>query len=330
MLQQKLAEPTRLHRRHGVLEFHRELSAVRKCIRPGAVVHGHDFTDTAALFKALFLHPGKTVKHQRRINGKLLCKVIHDICPLLHYAEGAAAARHCDAYTALVMNHGEAFDEADFAGPCDMRSAAGAHIGVRNRDDTDPAGEFLLAAVLDVFKFFLRWVSDFNRKVLVNTPVCLALDLHQLIPGERAGQINRDDIITHVVSDIFITVMRMNKPRDNVLAAVILHQVEPPRPVDLSMDRSTFRQRRIGIMNNHIIRPALNILYVNRKAVGVSVRRECAVLHGVFSIHLQNPAVRRLSPALRIKSSVIKNHFEAWAFRCMNRCTGNHLCIKFT
>ena len=151
--------------------------------------------------------------------------------------QGTAAAGHLNADAALEPDHTEQPDKTDFAGGFHMGTAAGAQITAGELHQPHVTGQLLFAAIGQGSQGLRVGVKDRNRRVGPRGLIGPALDVGKLLHGQFAVEIDGNDVMAYMKSHIVITVGRVNETADDMLAAVLLHEVQPPLPVNGALHR---------------------------------------------------------------------------------------------
>ena len=198
---------------------------------------------------------------------------------------------------------GENFDQPDFAGARHMRSAAGADVHARERHDAHVAGQLLFAAVGDGFQRFRIRMRDLRRDIAPDRGVGLLLDRAKLLRGQDAGKIDGDPVRTHVEAHVVIAEAPVDDAAEQMLTAVLLHEVEPPLPVERAVYGRAGRERGVAVVDDLAAAP----MCVRHAHTG-----EC-------------PGVAGLAAALRIERRPVEHDVVA----VLSGRAGEHLRIKF-
>jgi hypothetical protein len=119
--------------------------------------------------------------------------------------------------------------------------------------------------------------------------VGLPLDLAQLFLRDRAGEVDRDHVRAHVEAHVVPAEGRVHEPLTDVLAAVLLHEIEAPLPVDLARDLRALRQGSLAPVDD----PALPLVRVSHAHAAERAR------------------VAGLAAALGVKSGPVQLHVPA-------------------
>lgn len=125
-----------------------------------------------------------------------------------------------------------------------MGAAAGAGVGPGKGDDAHPAGEGLLAAVLQDLQLLGGGKGDLNGVVLPDVAVGRLLQLLNLLLGELHAEIDGDHVAPHVKAYVFTAIAGVSDPGDDMLPGVVLHQVEAAGPVNVPLHLGAGLQRR--------------------------------------------------------------------------------------
>ena len=143
-----------------------------------------------------------------------------------------------------------------------MGPAAGADVRPREFDQTQRTCDHLFAAVVLRAGGFTFVIADLRLPIRPDGLVRQPLDLHQIVPVQRTGEVDRDQVAAHVEADVLPAVEPVHDAGDDVLAGVLLHQVEASVPVDLpvhsSVQRSRHRvdDRAVPLLHVEDLRPA--------------------------------------------------------------------------
>ena len=147
--------------------------------------------------------------------------------------EGTAAAHQLDAHPIPEFLHGQQLDQPHLGGIIYMGAAAGAAVRPGELHNPHLTGEGLLAPVADVLQLLGGGVCNFYRLVnLPEVPVGGLLQRGELLFGEGAVEVDGDHLRPQVEAYILAAPEIVGQPGDDVLPRVLLHQVEPPVPVD--------------------------------------------------------------------------------------------------
>ena len=198
---------------------------------------------------------------------------------------------------------GENLDQADLAGRLDMRAAAGADVHAREGHDAHLARQLLFAAIRDGAERFGVRICDLDRKVSADGLVCLPLDLAKLLRGEQTRKVDGDHLGAHVEAHIVIAEAAVDDAADKMLAAVLLHEVKAPLPVQHAADMRPRCERLLAVVDDLAV-PLMGI------GNGHAAKRPC---------------VARLAAALGIKRRLVEHHVKA----VLSWRAGEHLRIKF-
>ena len=91
-----------------------------------------------------------------------------------------------------------------------------------------------------------------RRKIGPDGLVRGALQLLQGLLVHLAVKIDRHEVRTEVEADVLIAEARVDEAGDEMLAGVLLHEVQPPRPVDLARHVRADRQGRRAAMQHRL------------------------------------------------------------------------------
>ena len=184
---------------------------------------------------------------------------------------------------------GEQLDEPDFAGAPDVGAAAGAKIQIRESDDPHLAGQLLFTPVGQRRQLLLGGPENLHLRVPPDGLVGPGLDFRQGLRLHGTVEIDGHGVVTHVEAHVVIAKAGVDQAADNVLAAVLLHQVEPPVPVDLALHGFANLQRMVAVVDD----PAAGFVGIGDPDTA------------------QDALVAGLAAALGIKRRPVQNHVVA-------------------
>ena len=207
------------------------------------------------------------------------------------------AAEKLEADAALMAEHGEDLDRADLAGGQYMRATAGAEVGTTEVHDAYIAGERLFRAVVDRLQLFRGRPDRAHTTILEDDGIGLLLDRHQLLPAERAVEIDGHHV-THVEADIVIAIVAVHETGHDMLTGVVPAVAHAARPVDHAVNCLADRQRPVHGMQyaDDDIAPCIPLLLTAHR---VGHRHLLHIQHGGLT---DGTVVRILTTALRIEA----------------------------
>lgn len=91
-----------------------------------------------------------------------------------------------------------------------------------------------------------------RRKIGPDGLVRGALQLLQSLLIHLAVKIDRHEVRAEVEADVLIAEARVDEAGDEMLTGVLLHEVQPPRPVDLARHVCTDRQSRRAAVQHRL------------------------------------------------------------------------------
>ena len=118
-----------------------------------------------------------------------------------------------------------------------MRAAARAAVRAGEGHDAHVALERLFAAVVDRVQLRAAVELNVDGVILIDVPVRHRFDLQQLLPRNVGVEVDGHALRAHVEAHVVAAVARADQPRADVLAGVLLHMVEAPRPIKPPMHR---------------------------------------------------------------------------------------------
>ena len=170
-----------------------------------------------------------------------------------------------------------------------MGAAAGAAVRSRPGDNADLTGKGLLAAVVQSLQLVWRRKGDVDGMVLPDVPVGQPLHLQHVLRRQPGVEIDGHQIVSDVKAHIVTVEFSAQDAADDVLAAVLLHEVKPPLPVNAPLYRLSHRERPVAEMQ-HLAVPLPDVLH--RRAA-------------------QYPPIRRLAAPLRIEGRAVQYYSPA-------------------
>ena len=146
-------------------------------------------------------------------------------------------------------------------------------------------------------------MRDLRRDIAPDRGVGLLLDRAKLLRGQDAGEIDGDPVRTHVEAHVVIAEAPMDDAAEQMLTAVLLHEVEPLLPVERAVYGRAGRERGVAVVDDL----AAALMCVRHAHTG-----EC-------------PGVAGLAAALGIERRPVEHDVVA----VLSGCAGEHLRIKF-
>ncbi len=156
--------------------------------------------------------------------------------------QGPLTADHLDPHTGAEPDAAEQLDQADLAGALHMDAAAGAGIVSGNLHDPHRPGQRPLGAVENIRQFLGRRRPDLQGDIAVDGLVGFALDFRQILRRDDAVKVNGGHVGAHVETHIVMAVGGVDQSGDDVLAGVLLHQVEAVVVVHDALDGFSHNQ----------------------------------------------------------------------------------------
>ena len=197
---------------------------------------------------------------------------------------------------------GEEFDEADLAGVRHMDAAAGAKIHRAHAHQPHGALNDLFASVGKLGKGFPIRPEHLHGQIRPDGLVGLQLQGLELLVGEEAVEVDGHGVAPHVKAHVVQAIVGEDQSRDDVLAAVLLHEREAPVIVEDAGDRGAHRQRLFQIVDDFPVH-------------GMDVGDGHAV---------QRALIAGLAAALGVEGRAVEHHVVA-VLACL---TGEHLRRK--
>ena len=127
------------------------------------------------------------------------------------------------------------------------------------------------------------------RVILPDVLVGAALDVQRLLPADVGVVVDGHGVRAHVEAHVVAVEGTAQHTGHDVLAGVLLHVVEPPRPVDMAADLRAHGQRPVAQVGDD----------------------------AVLLVHVQHPGVPQravvggLPAALRVKGRAVEHHRKA-------------------
>ena len=197
--------------------------------------------------------------------------------------------RHLDADPVPELLAGEELYQPHLAAPADVGAAAGAAVRAGPGDDPHRALQGLLAAVRQGGQGFAVGPAGLHRVVLPDVLVGQGLDLRHVLRRQGGVEVDGHQVPADVEAHVVAVVPGAEDAADDVLPAVLLHEVEAAGEVDLPRYRLSHRQRA-GAQVDHL--PLL--------LMGVGDRYAA-----------QDALVTRLAAPLGVEGRAVQNHLPA-------------------
>ena len=150
----------------------------------------------------------------------------------IEIGHGPAAAHQLDAHAVPEALDAQQLDQSDLSGGGDVGAAAGAGVRPGEGDDAYLPVNGLLAPVVYMLQLLRGGVKDLRGAVLPQVAVDLRLQLLQLCLVQFYVQVDGDHVGSHVEADVVTAIFGVGQAGDDMLAGVLLHQVEPTLPVN--------------------------------------------------------------------------------------------------
>ena len=141
-----------------------------------------------------------------------------------------------------------------------------------------------------------------QRYIFHDDLICLFFNFHQFIPCQWSVEINLNDFLSHMKTDIIISICLMDQTRNNMLTCMILHMIKPSLPVDFTADCCSRKNSVFHIMHNF----------------------------SIFAMHIKDfysidcAMIRILSSTFRIECSIRKNSHPS----ILSLYAFNNFCLK--
>ena len=184
-----------------------------------------------------------------------------------------------------------------------MRAAAGAAVRAGEGDDAHIARKRLFAAVRYGIKLCTAIEMNVDGVVFIDVLIGARLERKKRFPRNVGVKVDGGDLRAQVEADIVAAVLCADQTGTDVLAGMLLHVVEAPRPVKRAMHRRTGAQRSVAQVRDHA-------------ALFTHVKHLYSVEHA---------AVAWLPAALGVTSGLIQNDRPA----ALSLLTGEHRGGKF-
>ena len=216
-------------------------------------------------------------------------------------------AQEGQACAALVRRRIGQEQEPDLAGAAAVRRAAGAAVRALDRHDADRRGQPLgLLAKRQAGDRVLTLVADGgDGQIPRGQLVCKVLHLPHLLGRQRLVQIDRAADGVQMKADVRRAKQRIRRIGEQVLAGVLLHEVEAARPVDFGLHGGAHGQRGVRMVQEHAVR-----------LVAAGDR------HG-DPLRAQQPGIAGLAAGIGKEHGAVENDIEA--IRCLR--AGEHLRV---
>ena len=159
--------------------------------------------------------------------------------------------RHLDTDPVPELLAGEELYQPHLAAPADVGAAAGAAVRAGPGDDPHRALQGLLAAVRQGGQGFAVGPAGLHRVVLPDVLVGQGLDLRHVLRRQGGVEVDGHQVPADVEAHVVAVVPGAEDAADDVLPAVLLHEVEAAGEVDLSRYRLPYRQRA-GAQVDHL------------------------------------------------------------------------------
>lgn len=127
-----------------------------------------------------------------------------------------------------------------------MGAAAGAHVRAGELCDAHGTLQRLFAAVGQSGQLLRRGIPDADGVVGPDVGVGAPLHLQRLLPGNGGVIVDSDHVRAHVEAHVVAVECAAQQAGDDMLAGVLLHMVEAPRPVDVAADLRAYGQRPVA------------------------------------------------------------------------------------
>ena len=199
------------------------------------------------------------------------------------------AASHFHPGTAPEAHGGQELYQTHFAGGRHMDTTAGTAVSAGDLHDPHRPAQLLFGAVEHARQLLGRGIPAFDREIAPQECICFLLDLRQIPFRDHTIKIDGHHIRTHMKTHIVVAIAPVDDAGDDVLAGVLLHQVEAPLIINGAADFRAHFQRPITQMD-HFFAPLLYIQNFHRT---------------------KKPQVAGLAAAFRIEGRGIQHHFPA-------------------
>ena len=159
-----------------------------------------------------------------------------------------------------------------------MGAAAGAPIRTGKLRDPHRAGQLLFAAIGQSGQLLRGGVPDVDGVVGPDISVGLPLHLQRLFPCDGGVVVNGDHVRAHVEAHIVTVEGAAQHTGDDMLTGVLLHVVEPPRPVDMAAHLRAYGQRLVAQVGDD----AVFLVYIQH--AGIAQRAEVGGLAAALGV----------------------------------------------
>ena len=194
---------------------------------------------------ALFLHRRLRLVPRGR---EAECDRADGVLHLLRMPKRAHSAQEGAARAALIGDRLDDLELPDLAGAPHVRRAAGARVAALDRHNADRRGEPLRMLskrnALQVLFGFIDLRRD--RRVFGGEAVGKVLDRGDVLVPDRFVQIERRITQRAVEAHVLCAEQVPCAVGEQMLAGVLLHDIEPPRKVELAMHRGSRSNRAVG------------------------------------------------------------------------------------
>ena len=143
-----------------------------------------------------------------------------------------AAGGHLDADALPELLAGEELHQPHLPAPAHVGTAAGAAVRPGPGDDPHIAGEGFFAAVGQGCKDLRRGIGDVHRVVLPDVLVGQGLHLPHILHGEGSVKVDGHQVVANMEAYVVTVIAAAEDAADDVLAAVLLHEVKAAGKVD--------------------------------------------------------------------------------------------------
>ena len=202
------------------------------------------------------------------------------------FLQRTPATENRHPHAALILHETQHLDLADSARTLNMRAAAGTNICTFDAYNAHLAFKRLLAAILHRLKLLFVRKKGFNRHVLPDDLIGQPLHAADVVLRKRAVKVHGHSLGANVKTHVVIAKEAAHKTGEDMLAAVLLHHVEPALRIHAALNRCANRQRGVGRMQ-HFAARLMDIQHIYAA---------------------QHAMVCALSAALRKKRRSIKGH----------------------
>ena len=183
-----------------------------------------------------------------------------------------------------------------------MGRATGAEIHIRDLDQTDSAGELLLAAIREICQLGCLGIPGTDGEVGPDGAVGGVFEKSEGLLIELSVEIDGDVVLTHVKTHVAATVVPVGETGENMLAGMILHTL----------------QAKFGIQK------AFDFLS-DGKRLGQTVKNQSVSVLHVQNLEIaQKALVRLLAAAFGEEGCLVEGDKEVFSVAL----TGENLCLK--